>query len=308
MDFELRPELEAEITAKTEWTRILETPWDNLVKFNSRLEKREDFVDIRDWYLEQARLANNFSLEPSTLENLSLTRENTQGEAWEPVYSTGEKTQGQIKEFKRYDSKFFRLVGVRCLVTDPETGEVRASWHQPILQGEEVPFRAKIFGEKVEVPVYGLLALIVDSAGNYLLTTGQEAASENNKHLVVRMPIQASTSKVAFTEAGDSRGDKGLAELMKSYGCDKMSQVMDMAQEVLMETPSDPDRIFKHNLIMIMPPVLIGSEQHQKLTAGGKRKWVSREQFDMIVTAGLTNSPTEVTIDMAERAARLRNL
>lgn len=301
-------EPEKPLAEKSVWSETLANPWKNLAEAYPGLENRVDFLDLQTWFKNAVIQLPNFDIVDIPLENTVNEDSNSEGGKWIATYSPAAETRGQISEIRRLDSQFFKLKGIKCIKSDPQTGKVNFEWTQPVLEGGETPLTVKLFGREIEVPVYGLLATIKDSEGHFLLTVGQEPMSENEKHSTVRLPVQASATKVALTIAGAPGGDAGLAELMKIYGCKNMDEIVNKADDVLFECPEDLDRIIKHNLILVMPTIESRSDLHQDLISDSKRKWVTKEQLEMIALSGLANSHTTGCTDLAEKSARLREL
>ncbi len=303
----IHPETKNHLVEDTPWRRILKDPWENLARTFPGIEKLDGFDELKEWFNKQVEKLDNFEVETIPLEEtLNVESSNQEGKWIAASQSIAPETKGNVMEIRRLDSKFFSVKGIRVNTTDPITGEKKSEWTQSILVGDETPLTLKIFGEKQPVPVYGMIISIKDSDGNYLVSVGQEPMSENEKNCTIRLAVQASGAKIANTITGAKGGDAGLLDLLKAYDCNNMDDLLEKANAILLEPPEDLDRIYKHNVIGIMPDVDQGSELHQRLVASGKRKWVSKAQFDMLALSGLANSHTTGCVAQAERFIEMK--
>jgi hypothetical protein len=295
---ELNPNPERSLSTENPWKSALQSPWENLTRFNPNLENRADFKELRDWYDTQASRLPNFTVSDAPLES----------DAWNTIYSIKEESRGKVLEIRRDDGEFFTIRGVRCTKTDPETGKVIYQWIQPVLECKENSIDFNMYDKDTNLPFYGLLAVIRDTEGNLLIDIDQEVTSENKNNSVARLPVQASSGKIAKMLAGDKSADRGLADLMDIYGCKDFNELLKTADEILPIAPEDTNRDIKHNLALMLTKIDSSSEMHQRLVASGKRKWLTPEQWDMIVVARLSNSHTTACVSLVEKADRLKKL
>ena len=295
---ELNPNAEQGISTENAWRTVLSSPWENLTSHNPNIEKRPDFIDLQQWYDTQTGLLPKFEVTDSSLEDA----------AWNSVFSILPETKGKVLEIKRFDNEFYKIVGAHCIKTDPTTGKIIFEWNQPVLLYKEKPLNVTMFGKEVNLPIFGLLAVIKDSNGNLLMTIDQEVTSENKNRSLIRLPIQASSGKIAQMVAGNLYADKNLADLMQIYDCSSFDQLLNTAEEILPIAPEDTNRDLKHNIALLMPKIEYGSKLHKKLVSDGKRKWLTQEQWDMVVLARLTNSHTAACVNLSEKSERLKRL
>ena len=276
------------------WSNYLQKPLENLTKTYPEISAISEFQELNSWYQERVNALPTFESRKSSL---------TDGKYWLPTLNQ----QGGIESIGRSDGKFYTFEGRTFTKKGPD-GSVLFEWNQPVTVSKETPMTVKLSGEKLTIPVHGLLGVIKDSEGRLLTTIDQEAVAETPNHAIVRLPIQASASKIAVMMKENPHADKQLSDLLKIYPQpdSKIEDLLTIAKYVLPIAPEDTNRDLKHNLVLVLPEVDSSSEQHSLLEDGGKRKWLTPQQLAMVNIARITNSHTVAAISVSQDAISLQ--
>lgn len=285
--------MESATSRSEDWGNLLKDPWRNLEGLSLEIADRPAYREVREWYTERMGVLPEFKQEECSL---------TDGKTWRAEFDEN----GQVSKIARQDNLFFAIEG-RKLTKVSGDGKVLFSWEQPVWISRETPVNVDVFGQERNLPVNGFLGVIRDTEGKVLMTVDQEVTAETPNHAIVRLAIQASAGKIALMRSGKPEADRQLAELLKIYSDGDIEQLLGRAEFMLPIPPEDTNRDVKHNLVLVMPPIDSSSSLHTELEAGGKRKWLSREQLAMINLARLTNSHTMAAIRISEDA-RLLNI
>ena len=271
---------------KVDWDTLLQNPWANLEKLSSQIAEYPEYASLRDWYEARVKNLPEFRVEDAPL---------TDGESWVATIGAG----GLVEKVARKDGGFYSIEGRRLSKLNPDGSEMFA-WTQPVLVSREVVTAVELYGEELNLPVNGFLGVIRDTEDKVLTVVDQEATAETPNHAIVRLAVQASAGKIALMRSGKPEADKQLFELLKIYPGGDVEKLLETAEFILPIAPEDTNRDLKHNLVLVMPAVESGSDLHEKLEAGGVRKWLSRDQLAMVNVSRLTNSHTVAAIKVAD--------
>jgi hypothetical protein len=272
-------------------------PLSSLKDINPEVGKSFEFQELSSWYLERMNLLPNIQIEESDLTN---------GVDWNLVANQSENGI-QALRIEKADKSFYGIVGKKITKTD-SNGNKLFSWEQPILEYSEKIIDIKILGKEKRIPVYGLLGLIRDSEGKILMTVDQEAVAETPKNSVIRLPIQASSGKIELLKAGKKEADRNLSNLMTFFPFENanIDDFISHAEIILPIPPEDTNLAIKHNILLVFPPVPVGSEIHKKLTEDGSRKFLSEKQIAMVTNSRITNSHTISSVKLFEDYLKLK--
>lgn len=277
----------------SEWMQALANPWENLAAINPNLRTDSEIVQLKNWFETQVDLLPEFDASRSSLTN---------GKDWDYTVLPSSKSEDApvIREIAKPDGSFYKIIGVKCVKTNPSTGEIIFQWEQPIMVCTETRISIPLYGKTTEVPIYGLLAVIRDDQNRVLLTVDQEVTAENRKNSTIRLPVQASSGKIAKILAGNPNADKNLFDFMNIYCGGSFEELIKKAETILPIAPEDTNRDLKHNIALILPRVETLSPLHDELEAGGKRLWVSERQWAAICLARLTNTHTVACVNLSK--------
>lgn len=278
------------------WGNYLQNPLENLKQAYPEVSKNPEYQELNSWYKERVAALPKFEVGESPL---------TDGESWLPKFDE----QGNIESIARSDGKFYKFEGRTFTKRGPD-GKILFQWNQPITVSRETPMTVKLFDKELTLPVHGLLGVIKDSEGRLLTTVDQEAVAETPNHAIVRLPIQASASKIAVMMGENPNADKQLSDLLKIYPHQNanIKDLLTIAENTLPIAPEDTNRDLKHNLVLVLPEVDSSSEQHTLLEDNGKRKWLTPQQLAMVNLSRITNSHTIAAIRVGEDANVLKEL
>ena len=281
-------------TTPETWGNYLQNPLEKLARAYPEISENSEFQELSSWYKERASALPNFEVKKAPL---------TDGETWVPNLDA----QENVESITRPDGKFYSIEGRTFTKKDPD-GKIMFQWNQPVIVSRETPMTVKLFNEKLTLPIHGLLGVIKDSEGRMLTTVDQEAMAETPNHAIVRLPIQASASKIAIMLEENPNADKQLSDLLKIYPHQNanIKDLLTMAEHILPIAPEDTNRDLKHNLVLVLPKVESSSEQHTLLEDNGKRKWLTPQQLSMVNISRITNSHTVAAISVSKDAILLQ--
>ncbi len=259
-----------------DWKELLAQWQQNIERKYPKLVGTKALLGVAAWYNRVLNELGDYTIEEAPMEDA----------LWKVVHDD----DGKHLRIERYDGTFFRVISVLCR-------KGKSTWLQPVLESIHSLMKVVLWGEEVEVPVYGLLMVIRDSEGKILLSIGQETMADTPKKAVVRLPLQASWGKILLMLAGKA-SDVSIEALMAIYDCQTVQELLALAVERGREPFEDLDRGWKNNVVWIMPTVQVGTELHEKLTSNGSMMWVDPLQWKIIKMSGLTGLHTVGPIDM----------
>lgn len=255
-------------------------PFQKLTEFAPTLVTPE-IQEFMDWYFSQREALPPFDEGDGPI---------TDGKEW--VHKIN--PEGQLESIGRADEDYFGFRGKRF-----QSGDF--IWGQPVREAKHLMLPVVLDGKERTMPISGVLVIVPDTEGKTLMAVGREPTSDFYKKAIIRFPVQSSQGKLKKVfEEGKEDADPALRSNLTAITSKTNLGLMDLIKYTLLNGQhsfylgaDDTNFEYKHTLCVVWEPIEVGTEKHKALGAGGRNKFLSRDQIDFATMAGLTNGHTD---------------
>lgn len=262
-------------------------PFRKVIEFNPTLVTPET-QKLMDWYFAQVDKLNDTKADPAPLTDVKdwVFQKTADGE--------------QVESISRRDGNFWRLRGQRTQIGD-------FIFAHPVKESIEIPMKVKLFGKEQIIPVFGILIVVRDTEGKYLMTVGQETTADFHKKAMIRLPVQGSQGKLDLIfNQGKQDADPNLERNLRIItGKDSLSP-KDLIEYAMLNGDmgfpigaDDTNFEIKHNAAAVWT-VQSGSEKHVLLEKSGANMFLTKDQIEFASMAMLTNGHSERVVRLTE--------